>query len=274
MAIPNTTLLQHLDEGSELVTLTSLWRHCLGNQDDIVVYLHSKGSFHPSAENDQLRRFITRGALSPECASLPSTCDVCASRMSPVPHPHTSGNMFLARCSYVSRLMAPDPFRIAMTRIARSQGVREGELPCRGMGRFAAEHWVYSHPDVRPCDLYPDPAYVWRYFPVPSGDFERALSAAPRFNLTTYIIRGAYCSRGHWGQRIEHRLDEYLAVYNMTPTPSWWGWKLYAGFGRQQALDLISGKGRGVNELRPSRARGLGRGSKWAGLSEGRKKVP
>jgi hypothetical protein len=84
--IPNTTLLKHYEEASEVVTLRSLWQFCLTHNDTNVVYLHSKGSFHPSPQNDHFRRLITLGALSDQCATLPSTCNVCSSRFSPFPH--------------------------------------------------------------------------------------------------------------------------------------------------------------------------------------------
>jgi hypothetical protein len=85
--IANTTLLQHHDEGDEIDTLHSLWEYCNIRPESKVVYMHSKGSFTPSKENDALRRFLTAGALSIECMELPDTCNICSSRMSPLPHP-------------------------------------------------------------------------------------------------------------------------------------------------------------------------------------------
>jgi len=101
---------QHHEEGGEYLTLHALWKYRQSNylhKDAKVVYLHSKGSFHPSEANDKLRSFLTHGALSSECANLPDPCNVCSSRMSPLPHPHTSGNMWLARCDYISQLIDP-----------------------------------------------------------------------------------------------------------------------------------------------------------------------
>jgi hypothetical protein len=108
--LPNVSsymIRDHLEQGDEGETLHALWKYCKehDNRQRKVVYLHSKGSFHPKPQNDKLRRFLTEGALSPECANLPDTCDVCSSRMSPLPHPHTPGNMWLARCDYVAKLV-------------------------------------------------------------------------------------------------------------------------------------------------------------------------
>ena len=175
---------KHYREGGEDVTLHSLWKHCQAanpGHDAKVVYLHSKGSYHSDESNDRLRRFLTEGALSPECANLPKYCDVCSSRMSPHPHPHTSGNMWLARCSYIAKLR--DPFIL-----------RRGELPqifnkdngCKGFGRFFFEHWVYSHPSVKPCDLYPGKEYTWAYENIPEQHFHKDLRKAPRFEFDVF----------------------------------------------------------------------------------------
>jgi hypothetical protein len=86
----DTTDVVHVaqyESGGEQLTLRALWDYCGNNTSSKVVYLHSKGSFHPSRPNDKLRKYLTRGALSEECLNLPDTCDVCASRMSPLPHP-------------------------------------------------------------------------------------------------------------------------------------------------------------------------------------------
>ncbi len=122
--IENATLVRHDEDGDEAQTLALLWQYCKDHPNPAdesakVVYLHSKGSFHPMVKNDRLRRFLTRGALSQECANLPSSdpCNVCSSRMSPLPHPHTSGNMWLAKCDYVQKLINPMMFEEKMRQI-------------------------------------------------------------------------------------------------------------------------------------------------------------
>lgn len=248
---PRARLVRHDAAGTEVDTLDLLWEHC---QDPAqaarkVVYLHSKGSYHPSLKNRRLRRFLTRGALSRECAALPDTCDVCSSRMSPVPHPHTSGNMWLARCDYVRRLARPSLFRTAMDQVANytdihetpdgggRKGLAENWSPCIGRGRFSAEHWIYSHPTVRPCDLSTS-SYVWNYKFVPEWEMEDALfdlRPAPRFALEQYRV---WKTCGEWGFSLRDRLTEYRSLYGEAPSASWWGWKLfnvdYEEVGKQQ----------------------------------------
>ena len=109
--------LNHYAEGDEEITLQDVWEFCSREDthpEQKVIYLHSKGSFTQKASNDVLRVYLTKGALSSECSSLPDTCNVCSSRMSPIPHPHVSGNMWLARCDYIRKLIEPKNFKEAM----------------------------------------------------------------------------------------------------------------------------------------------------------------
>ena len=151
--ISDATILGHRLEGNEVVILNSLWEFCRENkQVEKVVYLHDKGSFHDHERNRLLRRFLTAGALSEECASVDSdTCNVCSSRFSPLPHPHTSGNMWLARCDYIRQLKDPFEFEKEMNSFHNNcRGRKDRQnVPCIGRGRFSAEHWVYSHPSVK-----------------------------------------------------------------------------------------------------------------------------
>jgi hypothetical protein len=162
--ITNAVTREHQPEGSEALTLHAIWDFCRENHhhETKVVYLHSKGSFHDTPQNERLRSFLTKGALSKECANLPESCNVCSSRMSPLPHPHTPGNMWLARCDYVANLI--DPYALQQGKLPVNF---QGNNPCRGFGRSFYEHWVHSHPSVMPCDLYSGEAFTWGYTSIP-----------------------------------------------------------------------------------------------------------
>ena len=230
-SIPNSILLGHHSTGSEILSLHSLWEYCQNNTDKSVIYLHSKGSYHPRTENDLLRRFMTYGATSTQCTNLlESECDTCSSRFTPYPHPHTSGNMWLARCSYVSKLIDPTLFTDQMDTvpIANQQQNSNNKGKVKeymiGIGRFAAEHWIYSHPNGRPCDLYTGTFSVG-YFDIPNilNENEFQLSHAPRFqSLSSY----RYLESMKPWTGLQHRWKEYQVLYNETPTESWWGWRL------------------------------------------------
>jgi hypothetical protein len=88
---------QKVETGDEVITLQHLYNHCLERQNEQVIYLHSKGSFHPRFENDLLRRLLTRSVVSQQCnleqntknlTSEFSLCNVCSARFSPYPHWH------------------------------------------------------------------------------------------------------------------------------------------------------------------------------------------
>jgi len=212
---------QHHDEGNEYLTLHRLWEFCKSNQhnDAKVVYLHSKGSHHPNLRNDKLRNFLTQGALSSECANLPQSCDVCSSRMSPLPHPHTPGNMWLARCDYVSKLI--NPFLPKEGKLA--DALFSDDIGCKGRGRYFSEHWIHSHPSVRPCDLYTGKEYLWHYYNVPAELSEKDLQIAPRFKFHDYIINNECQDESY--HFVVTREEQYKLLYNITRlSANWWGW--------------------------------------------------
>ena len=228
-SIPNnvSTITQHYNEGGEDLTLHALWKYCKANnhRNVKVVYLHSKGSYHPNESNHRLRNFVTQGALSTECANLPDTCNVCSSRMSPLPHPHTSGNMWLARCDYISKLIDP---------LAAKEGKLPSKIhednPCKGRGRYLGEHWVHSHPSVKPCDLYPGKEFTWAHLRVPQGNLQKELMKAPRFKFNEYVLPGMcmdkYPETLSSEDFVELRKQNYELLYNITNLDeSWWGWE-------------------------------------------------
>jgi hypothetical protein len=89
--------------------------------------------------------------------------------------------MWLARCSYIAKLV--DPYALARGELP---GAFSANRSCKGFGRYFFESWVYTHPSVRPCDLYPGRDFTWSYEHVPSVDFVKELRAAPRFDFDTF----------------------------------------------------------------------------------------
>jgi hypothetical protein len=94
--------------------------------------------------------------------------------MSPVPHPHASGNMWLARCEYVQKLIDPRLFKDAMNEAVFNADIQRSVGWCLvGRECWAAEHWIHSHPSsVMPCDLSNDESFVWGYDHIPDYPFE------------------------------------------------------------------------------------------------------
>ncbi|KAL3780466.1 hypothetical protein ACHAWO_011789 [Cyclotella atomus] len=226
--IENATRIQHDQEGSEFETLGILWNYCHDSphaENDTVVYIHNKGSFHPSKVNTMFRRFITPGALSRECSEMPPECNICSFRFSPLPHPHSPGNMWAARCNYIKLLLDPNKFEWEMERFYNISKMKEYSAAI-GTGRYAAEHWVHSHPAVSPCDLSTG-HYAWGYKGIATAEYK--LEQAPRYNKTMFMV---YSGREYWVESIRwlhvgHRLKEYIFLYNQTPPETWFGWSFY-----------------------------------------------
>jgi len=220
-----TKLIAHYDQGFEELTLHDLWSFCKHNGTDpeqLVVYLHSKGSFHKwkgQAATD--RYYLTSGALSKECMHMPKTCNVCSSRMTPVPHPHTPGNMWAARCGYIAKLIDPKKFREKMD--SDFLGRHNGAPWCVGRGRFSDEHWVNSHPETAPCDLDTNQSFVSGH-PM-TRTFEKELKKAPRFPIATYHVSWVECPGK--GESLTARLAEYRYLYSQEPPKEWWGWRSF-----------------------------------------------
>ena len=196
-------LLAHYAAGWENFTLRDLWSFCRETEtspNQVVVYLHSKGSFHAHETNGMQRYCLTSGALSQECMHLPKQCNVCSTRMTPIPQPHTPGNMWTARCGYIAKLINPKDFREKMN--GNELGPHNGRPWCVGRGRFADEHWVNSHPDVAPCDLDTNQSYV--IGAVPTSIFDKNLKKTPRFPMSVYHVEWQGCPGR--GESVEHRL--------------------------------------------------------------------
>ena len=94
--------------------------------------------------------------------------------------------MWLARCSYVKRLIAPPAFQKGMDAYWGALGFDKGGTllgtPWVGTGRYAMEHWVHSHPLVRPCDVSEKPLETLEdMIQLSSGGFDSTVAtAAPR----------------------------------------------------------------------------------------------
>mmetsp|Transcript_12860 Transcript_12860/g.22311 ORF Transcript_12860/g.22311 Transcript_12860/m.22311 type:complete len:355 (+) Transcript_12860:48-1112(+) len=237
-ALAETTELIHHDEAQENSTLHDLWSYCRDPKvsSEVVVYLHSKGSFHPHQYQAEKREYMTIGAVSKECTNMPEMCNVCSSRMSPFPTPHTPGNMWAARCSYISKLIDPLLFEDAMDMFVakhHDSQCADSDDSCRGLKRFSNEHWVYSHFDARPCDLDSSHSYFWGS-PGEKNlqavvDFvslapARVLQPAPRFDFKSYRRTCRPC-----GENMTHLLEEYKELYkeDKEPPSTWWGWKFF-----------------------------------------------
>jgi hypothetical protein len=192
---PKCDVVEHLQEGGEQTTLAHVHQHCIEHPDATVAYIHNKGSTHNTQKNTWLRHVHMRAV--PACLSQlqrggnAAQCNVCSARFSPLPHFHTSGNMWVARCSYVKELYEPDRFEGAMERVWAHRPIStEGTNSMEGRRRYSSEHWVHSHPAVTPCDVLPaSSAFRWGYKYLPEDDgWEPSFSYAPRFPEEQFYV--------------------------------------------------------------------------------------
>jgi len=248
--------LNSVEKGGEVLTLQKLYEHCEKKPFGRVIYLHNKGSYHQTIKNGWLRSILTKAVFSDECARMPRydedkdgngganyqdknngsrICDICAANFIVVPSPEAPGNMFVAECSYVNRLIPPIDYQDAREMMMNELWNKtKGELEQIGFatkskrheeqfnrpswvgtGRYAMEQWAFSHPSVRPCDTsiksfsYMNPRH-------PAGYDAPKRKMAPRQNSTDLRLSV------HPFFRLEGLLYKYTSLYGtMPPNNSW-----------------------------------------------------
>ena len=183
--------------GHEERTLTPLHAFCTKNPEASVAYLHDKGSFRNvfnrsvRGRQKRLRQALLRGLGSVGCLAAITkgdACDVCSTHFTALPHQHTKGNMWLASCRYIAKLLAPPAFQKGMDAYWGALGFDKGGTlmgtPWVGTGRYAMEHWVHSHPLVRPCDVSEKPLETLEdMIQLASGGWDSSVAtAAPRID--------------------------------------------------------------------------------------------
>lgn len=176
-------LMKHQPVGHEVDTLQDLHDFCVDNPNRRVTYLHNKGSLSLSAGNVVVRRLSNRAIFSDECLSMPLSdeypCNICALKYSFTPHPHAAGNVWMADCSYVRKLVPPAeweqrrrhmyqllarPYNNEFSCLANTilaghfdgmgnfnESSGSSTAQGLGLGRYAFETWILSHPDAIPC---------------------------------------------------------------------------------------------------------------------------
>ena len=237
--------LRAIEEGDEGLTLESVYDYCGEHPKAQVTYLHNKGSFHPSPHNTAMRRLLTKGVFSDECQAMPTgECTVCASRFSPLPHTHMSGNMWTADCSYIQKLIRPSEFASRMdAMVEHSLALNDESIfpkPGRkylerpydyGLNRFSFEYWVGSHPALKPCDVYPNSEYAYGFANLDAS--EAAISAKesgwkpilrkvpwiPLERFWHWSFNEWFCGRG--------RLAQYKFLYGEYPDADSFFWPYY-----------------------------------------------
>jgi hypothetical protein len=208
--------MQHYESGFEEVTLQRAHDFCTqtmaaaapekDNENDNggddhadnirVVYMHNKGSFTDTSVNKFWRRHLTMAVTSQLCLQPANdTCNVCGLQFWPMWIPFFPGNFWAAKCSYVTKLMPAQNYSsvTASLKDRVTELVQQDKLsielfppdkfpaePDRyGLDRFAAEHWIGSHPQLVPCDLS-DTADISYWYTKDRNQTELNFTMAPR----------------------------------------------------------------------------------------------
>jgi len=238
------------------LTLSALHSFCMKHPDKSVAYIHNRNQFGDKEnDNNLIRRMLTKAVFTDECFNLqnPTTtsnsgisqpsrdCNVCSARFSPLPHFHASGNMWTADCMYISKLVDPITFRAKMDDAVNSAsfydrlgGANKISLAWTGRSIWSAGHWVYSHPDVSPCDVYSEKSFTWNNDNIAANDdWTPDLAYAPRFpSLLDYekkyerFITSPERSRRQWVS-LPGRIHEWNFLYKKIPDQKSWVWDFY-----------------------------------------------
>ena len=242
---PNCFQRQYLPNGDEVDTLQALYEHCQQNPRDIVTYIHDKGSYHNNPHNTKTRRMATKAAFDCRKAlllddQLATQFNVCAGHFLVLPQYLATANMWTAKCSYVRFLLPPKQYEVTMQRMYNETIFHpqkgKTEYACLrplslepnhlGLGRYAYERWVWSHPDVEPAEIVPyGKTFDFSKFPQEwSPVLGRAAKAGPKwFGMGGGKFISSFA-------RLEGRLFEWEYLYHQKPSNSSWIWRYYQGF--------------------------------------------
>lgn len=227
--------LGHSNEGFEEMTLQAAFEYCQTRPQDTILYFHNKGSFTDTETNRRLRRHATKGIFTRHCLRLSFRrgYNLCTAKFTGHPFAHCVGNMFVSQCDYIQHLIPPRDFEFVKQTIHNEMledkslsfsndthyGMRRESWV--GLSRYAKEHWIGSHPHLKPVSIIPSAlgpvSYMWvpdkyDWKPVIRGKIHknvRAQQQAPPFF------------------QLEGRLYLYKRLYNETPPPDSWVWDFY-----------------------------------------------
>lgn len=211
--------MKHYEKGFEEATLNALQEYCMEYPTNNVIYIHPKGSFHDKKQQQYWRKEGTMKASSEECTKYmeEKKCNACGARFTYIPQ-HFSGNFWRAQCSYIRELRDPreiEPlFREAYkTAVAPPMNMTFIILPAYesmlGIGRFAAEQWIGSHPNFSPCT---DQRVRSKLLSKVNGD---TIKDAARRHMEYFLLSGL--------------LWKFATIYNDTliPPDDSWVWKKF-----------------------------------------------
>lgn len=163
--------LQHVASSQEELTLKSVHDFCHVHPSRRVGYVHNKGSHHASPINEVWRYLMTETLVKDECwdtnvtNTAGDTCNACGLFLTTDWGLYFAGNVWTADCSYVKDLVPPTEHeakaRASVGDAFLRRSVKQFQMEMKdvppvwnlGIGRYANEWWIASHPSLHPCDF-------------------------------------------------------------------------------------------------------------------------
>lgn len=233
--------------GFESLTLAPLHQYCVDHPWSRVVYIHSKGSFHSQGgQNERWRAAMMRAVVAPSCHQR--QCDVCGLLLQPLWTIFYPGNMWTADCRYVAQLPSPTVFAQQLANIVKDARHdfdwtlfpthSDGYV---GLGRYADEHWIASHPAARLCDqsATPNLEYWWNTdTPMPLQ-----WAPAPRFDIQqdwfrlNHSLLQAVADHSREYFLLPGLLLRWWRLHGQAPPDDSWVWTWYPQGERYRGLD-------------------------------------
>jgi hypothetical protein len=243
--------LQHYSNGNEEITLTSAFNFCRENEDRRIGYVHNKGSFHFSVMNENWRKIMTEALVREECwNTLKNNCNTCGVFFTADKGIYFAGNVWTADCRYIKTLIPPNLFEAKSRAVAGDALLRYkmGQFQMKtksvppicniGIGRYANEWWLGSHPSLHPCD-FSDSIGSYTY---PDGDnADEFLHWLGLLKGLTMFTKDAPARRFRLERALEDkaldlsreyfllpgRIHKWVKLYGQVPNNTSWAWRYY-----------------------------------------------
>jgi len=258
-------LMGHFADGREELTTHRVYEFCRADSSRNenlpksaprrVVYMHNKGSHHYSELNERWRRKMMQAVTHKQCLDPPElTCNFCSLFLTAERGIFSAGNFWVASCPYIQKLVPPLEYEGHMERVVKdalymnleqkiTMNLHKHWPPSFGIGRYAAENWAGSHPDIVPCDFSDsfvpqptaadntldflswvnqtrttaDPAWSLRWSLAPKHPIklpDRQVRTNERMRLTEYFLLAGHILR-------------WYELYDNVPGNDSWVWAYY-----------------------------------------------
>ncbi|KAL3783743.1 hypothetical protein HJC23_004862 [Cyclotella cryptica] len=241
-------------------TLVHLYNYCQSSPSSRVTYVTNQNSSDGSHTPNELQAYAA-AAASKICLLSTDKCNVCGMEFNALPYQHFSGNSFTADCGYVNKLLPPPEFEEKMNKLAGDVLVKHLESTFTaeftpftpenlGMNHYSVEHWIGSHPDVKPCAVVPMTKSRSNGIASSSKHISTSLSEQRELSEKDSVLFREYFY-------LAGNLYRWKHLYGMMPSSDSWAWTWFpkgknwkegvSKYGSNVVIEFTSSKNR-LNE--------------------------